>query len=46
MLPEVEKILAEHERIVTGNEARENHMMFLWQLLNLDTWARELNVAF
>ena len=46
VLPEVEKILAEHERIVAKNEVRENHMMFLWQLLNLDVWARELKVDF
>ena len=46
VLPEVEKILAQHEQIVAGNEVRENHMMFLWQLVNLDIWARELGVTF
>jgi asparagine synthase (glutamine-hydrolysing) len=37
-LPEVERLLAEHRRIVTSGEARENHMMFLWQLVNLECW--------
>ena len=44
--PELERLLAEHDRIVAGAELRDNHMMFLWQLVNLDTWARELRVEF
>ena len=43
---ELERLLAEHDRIVRGAELRDNHMMFLWQLVNLDTWARELRVEF
>lgn len=35
---EVARILDEHERIVASGEARENHMMFIWQLVNLDAW--------
>lgn len=34
----VQALLDEHERIVASGEARENHMMFLWQLVNLDAW--------
>ena len=34
----VRSLLDEHERIVSSGEARENHMMFLWQLVNLDAW--------
>lgn len=44
--PELLRLLAEHDRIVKGAELRDNHMMFLWQLVNLDTWARELRVDF
>lgn len=35
---EVERIVEEHAQIVSTGEARENHMMFLWQLVNLDLW--------
>jgi len=43
---ELERLLVEHDRIVAGAELRDNHMMFLWQLVNLDAWARELRVEF
>jgi asparagine synthase (glutamine-hydrolysing) len=42
---EVERILDEHEAIVASGAARENHMMFLWQLVNLETWLAELGTA-
>lgn len=35
---EVERLLAEHRAIVTSGAATENHMMFFWQLVNLETW--------
>lgn len=35
---EVERIINEHEKIVQTSVIRENHMMFLWQLLNLELW--------
>lgn len=35
---EVERLLADHERIVTSGALEENHMMFLWQLVNLSAW--------
>lgn len=35
---EVERLLAEHEDVVARGLAQENHMMFLWQLLNLAYW--------
>lgn len=41
-LPEVERIAGEHEAIVASGEPRENHMMFLWQLVNLELWLRDL----
>jgi asparagine synthase (glutamine-hydrolysing) len=37
-LAEVEKLLDEHEKIVSGGLLRENHMMFFWQLTNLVLW--------
>lgn len=36
----VEKIIAEHEEIVKLGYVQENHMMFLWQLVNLELWLR------
>jgi asparagine synthase (glutamine-hydrolysing) len=37
-LAEVERIVEEHDAIVKSGVRRENHMMFLWQLVNLETW--------
>ena len=44
---EVQRLIGEHDAIVASGEARENHMMFLWQLVNLETWlgAYRLEVA-
>jgi asparagine synthase (glutamine-hydrolysing) len=39
---EVERIISEHEEIMSSKEPRENHMMFLWQLVNLETWLASL----
>jgi asparagine synthase (glutamine-hydrolysing) len=38
----VEALLDEHQRIVTSRQPAENHMMFLWQLVNLELWLRWL----
>jgi asparagine synthase (glutamine-hydrolysing) len=37
-VPEVERLLAEHDEIVSRGLPRENHMMFFWQLVNLNAW--------
>lgn len=37
-LTEVERIIAEHQEIVSAGRPQENHMMFLWQLVNLELW--------
>lgn len=37
---EVDRLLDEHLAIVRTGELRENHMMFLWQLINLELWFR------
>lgn len=44
-IPEVLRLIDEHEKIVLSGELRENHMMFLWQLLNLETWLSNIDVA-
>jgi asparagine synthase (glutamine-hydrolysing) len=35
---EVERLISEHEEIVSRGRVRDNHMMFFWQLLNLTSW--------
>lgn len=42
-VPEVLRLAEEHEAIVRGGEPRENHMMFFWQLVNLETWLAALD---
>ncbi len=42
--PALQSIIREHEEIVSSNIPRANHMMFLWQLVNLEAWFREFNV--
>lgn len=41
----VTALLDEHEQIVSSGEMRDNHMMFLWQLVNLELWLRTLDDA-
>jgi asparagine synthase (glutamine-hydrolysing) len=41
-VPEVVRLIEEHRRIVSGGAAQENHMMFLWQLLNVELWFQEV----
>lgn len=38
----VERLIDEHHRIVSSGEPKENHMMFLWQLVNLELWLRSI----
>jgi asparagine synthase (glutamine-hydrolysing) len=42
-LAEVRRVIDEHDEIVRSGAAAENHMMFLWQLVNLDAWLRWLD---
>lgn len=42
-IQEVLKILDEHNTIVTQKQNRDNHMMFLWQLVNLELWFQRCN---
>jgi asparagine synthase (glutamine-hydrolysing) len=39
-IDEVSRLFAEHREIVSSGAASENHMMFLWQLVNLELWFR------
>ena len=36
-------IIDDHQRIVNDSTPRENHMMFLWQLVNLEFWLRSID---
>ena len=40
---EVTRLIDEHQRIVDDPAPRENHMMFLWQLVNLELWLRSVD---
>lgn len=35
-------LIDEHEQIIVEAQPRENHMMLLWQALNLELWLREV----
>jgi asparagine synthase (glutamine-hydrolysing) len=37
---EVRRLAEDHEQIVSSGAPRDNHMMFFWQLVNLETWCR------
>lgn len=37
-LPKIERLVREHREIVSSGQMRENHMMLLWQLANLNAW--------
>lgn len=37
-VPAVERLIAEHEDIVATGRPEANHMMFLWQMVNLELW--------
>lgn len=39
----VENLLTEHLEIVSSGQQRENHMMFFWQLVNLELWLQSLS---
>ena len=43
-LSEVQRLIDEHDAIMhSGDKSKENHMMFLWQLVNLELWLRWVN---
>jgi asparagine synthase (glutamine-hydrolysing) len=41
-VPEVMRLINEHRSFIADPIPRENHMMFLWQLLNLELWLLSL----
>lgn len=42
-IPEVLRLLDEHEKITTQGLPVDNHMMFFWQLVNLELWLRSVD---
>jgi asparagine synthase (glutamine-hydrolysing) len=40
---EVERLIGANDEIVSSGRPAENHMMFLWQLVNLETWLGQLD---
>ena len=40
---EVLRLAAEHQEVISSGRAAENHMMFFWQLVNLETWLNWLD---
>jgi len=44
-VPEVERLVSEHNEIMESGKAVENHMMFLWQLVNLELWLQQLDAS-
>ena len=43
VVDEVRRLIDEHDAIVSSGRPHENHMMFLWQLVNLELWLRWLD---
>jgi asparagine synthase (glutamine-hydrolysing) len=41
---EVLRLADEHEQIVSSGRVSENHMMFFWQLLNLEVWLQSTSI--
>ncbi len=41
-IKKVKKIFLDHKKIVNKKKHKENHMMFLWQLVSLELWHRSL----
>ncbi len=39
-IPEVLRIIEEHRSIIADPSPSENHMMFLWQMVNLESWLK------
>ena len=42
-IAEVNRIIDEHEQIVLQDKTVDNHMMFLWQLVNLELWLQSIS---
>jgi asparagine synthase (glutamine-hydrolysing) len=46
-LSEVQRLIDEHDAIMrSGDTSKENHMMFLWQLVNLELWLKSVDNDF
>jgi asparagine synthase (glutamine-hydrolysing) len=45
-IAEVERLIGEHASLVESSHPVNNHMMFLWQVANVDTWLTQLEREF
>jgi len=43
-LNKVTHLIDEHNKIVSEGQPKDNHMMFLWQLVNLELWLNSLSI--
>ncbi|MFH1318652.1 MAG: asparagine synthase-related protein [Candidatus Omnitrophota bacterium] len=43
---EVNRLLDEHQQIVSSGVLEENHMMFFWQLVNLELWLQTIDASY
>ena len=41
-VPEILRLMDEHEQVVSGALQKDNHMMFFWQLVNLELWLQSI----
>jgi Fe-S cluster assembly protein SufB len=42
-LVDEDAVIDEHDEIISKNLVRENHMMFLWQMVNLELWLQTVD---
>jgi asparagine synthase (glutamine-hydrolysing) len=42
-VPKIDRLIDEHLEIVNEGRQQENHMMFLWQLINVESWLSNLD---
>lgn len=42
---QVLRLIQDHDELISSNRLADNHMMFLWQLVNLELWFRSISEA-
>ncbi|MGD0626835.1 MAG: hypothetical protein ABSB32_19260 [Thermodesulfobacteriota bacterium] len=42
---EVERLIQENDQIGSSGQPKDNHIMFLWQLMNLELWFQSDNAG-
>ena len=43
-LKKVKNLIDEHKKIIKNKINKENHMMFLWQILSMELWLKSLKI--